>query len=386
MSRGWKALASAAVAAALVVAPLTIGGAVADDAHPIDVVASQSGADVAVSEAAVEVDAPLAEDESSAESISAPAEQTVPAERAAPAEHESLVEQAAPAPSEEAPAHGARPGSNPSESDKPANEGVCEGTHVHPAGSTKTAEYTAPEGFLVSAVCVKAGSIKQGDGPEITPFDPPQATVTLTHSSGKDISHYTVTLVPVPAVETVATPVLTFIPPTCDASGSFDAPGVFPHMSVTVTPAYHGPGEYRMEAATDPGYVFPDGTEEMTHDFVVEGALGIQSHDPHAACFLPATPDPDAPAGSPSTPGPEASASTPSTPDPAAQASTPYTPPAPATAASNIGSHSAAYDASLAQTGGVDVRLWVIGAAALMMAGAWLVGARLMAARRGIRS
>ncbi|UUZ59181.1 hypothetical protein [Nocardioides sp. B-3] len=45
---------------------------------------------------------------------------------------------------------------------------------------------------------MKAGSAQQGNGPVNVVVDPPAASVTITHPSGKDISHYTVTLVPTP--------------------------------------------------------------------------------------------------------------------------------------------------------------------------------------------
>lgn len=62
---------------------------------------------------------------------------------------------------------------------------------VDVGGEQETLEVTAPDGFLITGYCVKAGSDKQGDGPEDYTVDPPQATVTIEHSSGKAISHYT---------------------------------------------------------------------------------------------------------------------------------------------------------------------------------------------------
>jgi hypothetical protein len=57
---------------------------------------------------------------------------------------------------------------------------------------------TAPAGSLISQVCVKAGSDQQGNGPEIINYDPPVASATFSHTSGKEISHYSVLFVPVP--------------------------------------------------------------------------------------------------------------------------------------------------------------------------------------------
>lgn len=83
--------------------------------------------------------------------------------------------------------------------DENVNEGVCEGTHIAPpTKTTKSITITAPEGKLISGYCVKAGSIKQGDGPEYVVLDPAVKSITITHTSGKDISHYTLTFVTAP--------------------------------------------------------------------------------------------------------------------------------------------------------------------------------------------
>jgi len=76
------------------------------------------------------------------------------------------------------------------------NEGVCVGVHID-GGNQTSIVITAPAGQAISQICVKAGSINQGDGPEYTTFDPPVTSVTLTHSTGKEISHYVVTYVTV---------------------------------------------------------------------------------------------------------------------------------------------------------------------------------------------
>lgn len=58
-------------------------------------------------------------------------------------------------------------------------------------GDHKTLVVTAPDGYLITGYCVKAGSAQQGLGPEFVEVDPPATQVTISHSSGKDISHYT---------------------------------------------------------------------------------------------------------------------------------------------------------------------------------------------------
>jgi hypothetical protein len=63
----------------------------------------------------------------------------------------------------------------------------------HIDGNNQTSiTITAPEGKVIVQVCVKAGSAQQGDGPEITNFNPGVTETTISHSSGKEISHYSV--------------------------------------------------------------------------------------------------------------------------------------------------------------------------------------------------
>jgi hypothetical protein len=88
--------------------------------------------------------------------------------------------------------------------DKPENPGggndgqVCppgDSGKIDVGGSHASVTVTAPDGKLISGYCVKAGSENQGNGPESVTVDPPQKTVTISHSSGKDVSHYSVTYV-----------------------------------------------------------------------------------------------------------------------------------------------------------------------------------------------
>jgi len=59
------------------------------------------------------------------------------------------------------------------------------------SGDQQSVTVTAPDGFLISGYCVKGGL--QTD---FVVVDPPQKTVTITVSNGKDVSHYSVTYVP----------------------------------------------------------------------------------------------------------------------------------------------------------------------------------------------
>ncbi len=66
------------------------------------------------------------------------------------------------------------------------------------SGDQTSVTVTAPAGQLISGYCVKAGSEKQGLGAEFVTVNPPQASVTITHSSGKGVSHYSLTFVTAP--------------------------------------------------------------------------------------------------------------------------------------------------------------------------------------------
>lgn len=57
-------------------------------------------------------------------------------------------------------------------------------------GDPATVEYTAPDGFLVDAYCVKASTTKV-----IVPITPPQKTVIIDHPDVPSVSHYQVRLV-----------------------------------------------------------------------------------------------------------------------------------------------------------------------------------------------
>lgn len=69
-----------------------------------------------------------------------------------------------------------------------------------PEGTGPRLTITAPKGFLIAEFCVKAGSANQGEGPQYVGMLAPTPEWTIEHTSGKDISHYSVRYVPVPVV------------------------------------------------------------------------------------------------------------------------------------------------------------------------------------------
>lgn len=54
----------------------------------------------------------------------------------------------------------------------------------------QTVTIVADDGYLITGYCVKAGSSNQGDGPVYIDLAVPAESVTISHPSGKDISHY----------------------------------------------------------------------------------------------------------------------------------------------------------------------------------------------------
>jgi hypothetical protein len=78
-------------------------------------------------------------------------------------------------------------------------------------GAFKTLDLDATSGFLIDGYCVKAGSDRSGAGAEWVPVDPPVKSVTISHSSGKDISHYSLRFVPVSTVNPVIAPDASFV-------------------------------------------------------------------------------------------------------------------------------------------------------------------------------
>lgn len=86
-------------------------------------------------------------------------------------------------------------------------------------GGHATFEITADEGYVITAYCVKAGSEEQGDGPQYYEVDPPQVSVVIAHSTGKDISHYSFTQELAPTPTPTPTPEPTPTPTTPPAGG-----------------------------------------------------------------------------------------------------------------------------------------------------------------------
>lgn len=82
----------------------------------------------------------------------------------------------------------------PASAAPPANQ-ICPGLDsgkIDVTGNVTSITLTAPEGMLITSVCVKSGSANQGLGAVITTYDPGVTSVTITGLQGKGISHYSV--------------------------------------------------------------------------------------------------------------------------------------------------------------------------------------------------
>ena len=57
-------------------------------------------------------------------------------------------------------------------------------------GNPLTVEISAPDGYVITMYCVKAGSDQQGNGPRYFEVVPPTQTITISYPGGKAVSHY----------------------------------------------------------------------------------------------------------------------------------------------------------------------------------------------------
>jgi hypothetical protein len=103
------------------------------------------------------------------------------------------------------------------------------------AGDATSLVITAPEGLVIVQVCVKAGSAQQGDGPEFINFDPGVTETTISHSTGKEISHYSVLYGPAPE-----TTVPTTTPGGVEVGGESAVAGSGAASAVEAAPSFTG--------------------------------------------------------------------------------------------------------------------------------------------------
>lgn len=110
---------------------------------------------------------------------------------------------------------------------------------------------TAPEGYVITMFCVKSGSENQEEGgPEYYLVQPPTNSVTISHSTLKDISHFSysyekVTTTP-PSTPPVTTPPVTTPPATTHTT---------PPVETTPAGGGEGEGEELAETGFDGGWL-----------------------------------------------------------------------------------------------------------------------------------
>lgn len=95
---------------------------------------------------------------------------------------------------------------------------------IDTTGDPDTVTMTASPGHLIDSYCIKAGSVNNGNGPVYIGVDPPAASLTVGHPSGKAVSHYSWHEVPV------------YVPPSPTPSES-DSPSPSPSASSSPSPS-----------------------------------------------------------------------------------------------------------------------------------------------------
>ena len=104
---------------------------------------------------------------------------------------------------------------------------------IDTAGEPHSVTVTAPEGYAIDTVCIKAGSVQQGNGPELYEAGPDATSLTLGHSSGKAVSHWSASFTP---LTTPTLPVDDPTPPPQDEPEPTPTPTPTPTVTPTPTP------------------------------------------------------------------------------------------------------------------------------------------------------
>lgn len=140
---------------------------------------------------------------------------------------------------------------------------VCpEEGKVEVEGDQTSIVVTAPDGMVITGYCVKAGSGQQEEGTEYEYFDPPETEVTVTHSSGKDISHYTVFYAPAPTPTPTPTPTEEPTPTPTPSDKPTPEPTDKPEPMVPTTPDQPKGPERAPAAPTPPSELASTGPAE----------------------------------------------------------------------------------------------------------------------------
>jgi len=147
-------------------------------------------------------------------------------------------------------------------------DGVCAGLDsgkIDTTGDPASITVTAPSGKLIDRYCVKAGSVKGGDGPVYVDVEPPVATLTFSHPSGKAVSHYAVSYV-CPEDEPTGTPTAT--PTETPTETATETPTETPTETASETPT-ETPTETPSQSPTETATTEP--SQEPTQGATVLG-------------------------------------------------------------------------------------------------------------------
>jgi hypothetical protein len=126
---------------------------------------------------------------------------------------------------------------------------------IDTTGNPSTVTVEAPEGMLIDGYCVKAGSTTTGDGPVYVTVDPPVESITFGHPSGKDVSHYSVSYVPIPSPSPTPSETPTEGPSETPTEGPSETPTEGPSETPT-----EGPSETPTEGPSETPTEGPSGT------------------------------------------------------------------------------------------------------------------------------
>ena len=176
--------------------------------------------------------------------------------------------------------------------------GPLDSGKIDTSGDPQTVTVTAPEGFLVSGYCVKAGSSKQGDGPVYVTVDPPVASITFGYPSGKAVSHYSASWVEVEVPPTTEPPTTT-VPPTTEPPTT-EPPTTRPPTTrppVTTPPPTVPP--VTEPPVTEPPVTDPPATDPPVTDPPVTDPPAVETAPPPVP---PTPPTPEAPQTPPRLP------------------------------------------------------------------------------------
>jgi len=118
------------------------------------------------------------------------------------------------------------------------NSQVCTGLDsgkIDTVGDPATVTITATPGYEITGYCVKAGSTQQGNGPVYVTVDPPRTSITISHPSGKDVSHYSWSESKIVVPPTTQPPETT-VPPTTEPPVTTQPPvTTIPETTVATT-------------------------------------------------------------------------------------------------------------------------------------------------------